>query len=717
MTALFRLDQEIPLMATRAKKRRATALDYSKTVAPRLRWFDRDWPVLLLLALVTILVFAPACTSEFVSWDDNLNVSKNPLLNPPTWDRVAHFWKAPFLDLYVPVTYSLWALLAIVGRLPMPDGNGISLNPFIFHTANLIVHLVAVFMAYALLRRLVGKPWPAAAGALLFAIHPLQVEPVAWVTGLKDVLCGAMSLAALWQYVCFVQSGSGRTASSKTPGLRYSEDPGRSRDRPGSSEYLRTGVIGEEQSSDAPAHSPRRRAHYIAAMLLFIVALLAKPLAVVVPVMALLLDVWLVRRPWKKAIIHIAPMAVLAVGWMVLSVRFQTVVAPADGGRVLLRPLIAADALAFYFYKLLLPLKLGFHYDRAPMTVIKAGWLYYTWLAPAAILCVAVSLRKRLPWLLPALALFVVGVAPVLGLVPFSFQRYATVADRYAYLAMLGPAFALAAALAKWGGITINPTNKKLQLPFGLIAGVAIMLALFAGRSFVQTLTWQNDASLFANALKVNPRSAAAYNGMAGVLASERHPEESREQAIERLTQARDLAQHAVDLAPENPDGYITLGSIYDMMADHLPKATDAFQKAMNSATDAFRKAVNAAPDKPEALVALGGALAQGGNRAEAEKYLLRAIERNPMLAQAHLNLGMLYTQERRLDEALAQTRMAVGLDQGDPHARVNYATLLYYHGETDAALAQLNIARQIDSSVPNLDATYKLITRPRRPK
>lgn len=190
-------------MATHAPKTKRRPSVRGPENPPRKSWLDNQWLPLVFLIIATFAVFAPVCGSEFVAWDDNLNVSKNPSFNPPTIETVAEYWKGPYLDLYIPVTYTIWGLLAAVAQVSVPDAMGIRLNPYVFHTANLLVHLTAVLAAYALLRRLIGRQWPALAGAMLFAIHPLQVEPVAWVTGLKDVLSGMLTIAALWQYVCY----------------------------------------------------------------------------------------------------------------------------------------------------------------------------------------------------------------------------------------------------------------------------------------------------------------------------------------------------------------------------------------------------------------------------------------------------------------------------------------------------------------------------------
>src|SRR5262249_38527157 len=113
------------------------------------------------------------------------------------------------------------------------------------------------------------------------------------------------------------------------------------------------------------------------------------------------------------------------------------------------RPFIAGDALAFYLYKLFVPMRLAMDYGRRPGVVLARGWIYAAWLGPWIICLGALRCRRRAPWLLAGFGIFVTALLPVLGLIPFNFQAYSTVANRYAYVAMLGPALALGGSLAR----------------------------------------------------------------------------------------------------------------------------------------------------------------------------------------------------------------------------------------------------------------------------
>lgn len=573
---------------------------------------------------VTLAVFAPILANQFVSLDDRANITQNPSLNPPTFASVGHFWVDPYAGLYIPVTYTVWGGLAALNWISPPASGIVQLSPALFHLANLLVHLAAVMIVYQLLLRLLAKPWPAAAGALLFAIHPLQVESVAWATGMKDVLSGALALTSLWQYVCHAEGETTGESAARTYG------------------------------------------HAIAAAFAFVLALLAKPSAVAVPLMAFWIERMLLRRPLRKSIVALSPAIAIGIALIVITRNVQPEGAPADAGHILLRPLIAADALAFYLFKLVWPLTLSIQYDRSPARVIHSGWIWYTWLAPAAVLVLAAALRRRQPWVWVGFGLFVLGLCPVLGLAPFDFQRYSTVADRYAYLAMIGPAFALAAWL-----VEIDPAgNRQLWA----IVATTLLLALLALRSFARTFAWRDDLTLFKLTVAANPRSVVGLNGLAALYTQQHRPD-----------LAVPLARAAVDAGPDDAKSFVTLGAALESTGDHA------------GATAAYRRAIDLDPKQPDALSEYAAELARQGNTADAEPLLRRAIQIEPQNVEAHLNLGTLLAHTKRMDEALREMQLCVRLDPGDVRARTNYAIMLARQGQRDAAVREVRTALQID--------------------
>src|SRR5688500_4960550 len=159
----------------------------------------------IILCLATVACFGVVCTYGFTNSEDEGLISRNPMFNPPTLASLREIWTRPHLYLYVPATYTAWWLIAQVAQTQVPDESGATLNPWLFHAANLLMHVIASLLVLQVLRKLTRREGPALVGALLFAIHPIQTEAVAWTTGMKDTLCGVFSFAALLTYVTYVQ--------------------------------------------------------------------------------------------------------------------------------------------------------------------------------------------------------------------------------------------------------------------------------------------------------------------------------------------------------------------------------------------------------------------------------------------------------------------------------------------------------------------------------
>lgn len=436
--------------------------------------FERFLPALLIL--IVLAAYALAMSAEFIGWDDPTNVPDNPVLKLPVAQAIARFWSGPYDKLYIPVTYSVWSILAAVGTVPTPSG-GVEFNPFIFHAANVILHALATVLVYQILRLRIRSAWGCAAGALLFALHPVQVEAVAWVTAMKDVLSGALALGAIWSFLLSMESVHALSDS------RHLE-------------------------RDRQSHGPIRWGMCALSLLLFSLSLLAKPSAVAaIPIVLILY--WLGSdRRWKLAGALLLPWLVLALADVLVTRAVQPIVMPADGGKWWLRPLIAGDALAFYLYKLFIPIRLGLFYGRTPSAIIENGAIWFTWIVPVLVLGAIAWLGRKSRWPVATALLFIAGVLPVLGLVPFTFQAYSTVADHYLYLSMLGPALALATILSFAGMVRTKAAILRW--------GAGVVLLILAGLTVAQTRCWHDSIALFSHAYAVNPHSGEAAILLAG---------------------------------------------------------------------------------------------------------------------------------------------------------------------------------------------------------
>ena len=170
-------------------------------------WHRRFFPPLL-LALLVLATYIRVAHFQFIDWDDWLALAENPDYSPVAWHKIAGYWLHAKLELYVPLSYTIWAVIAwtqqtITQRTPLSPGT--------FHLANLTLHLTASLMVYALLHRLIARSLAAFAGAIVFALHPLQIEPVAWVASFNTLLSVTLTIVSLWAYVHHAQAIDHRT--------------------------------------------------------------------------------------------------------------------------------------------------------------------------------------------------------------------------------------------------------------------------------------------------------------------------------------------------------------------------------------------------------------------------------------------------------------------------------------------------------------------------
>ncbi len=363
---------------------------------------------------MSLAVFWPSFEFSFLRWDDPVNVTENPLLLRPSWASLGQIWNAAYEGLYVPLTYSAWlAVVAIAGLPP---------SPAVFHGLNAVTHLVNVLLVFAWFFRLLPHAGSSAAwqrgagatvGALLFAIHPLQVEPVAWVTCFRDLLSATFALLTLHLVLGSADAREGARGPA-----------------PGGSQV--------EPADNGPSRfvSPSVKAQILAGIT-FSLALLAKPSVASLPFVVGAVSLLVRREGLLVALRRAAPLAALSIVaiWVTRQAQHG---AGAAADPLWLRPLVALDALQFYLAKLVWPASLSLDYGRTTSSLSQAGSFAWCWILPLLVLGGAWALRRRWPPALFGAAIFLSALLPTLGLVSFAFQSFSNVADRYAYLALLG---------------------------------------------------------------------------------------------------------------------------------------------------------------------------------------------------------------------------------------------------------------------------------------
>ena len=626
----------------------------------------------LVLVVITLAVFGQVRDHGFL-WDDDINISENSYLNPVTLPKLLHFWQKPYERLYIPLTYTVWGILAGFSEPDMPQEDGLNLKPRPFHIANLILHALSVLVVFVILRLLVANDWAAGGGALLFALHPLQVEPVAWATGMKDLLCGFFSLVAVWQYLAYAKG-----AAAPVSGLSPQPHPNLA--EKGDGIEVQGGAL-----------------HYSLAFLAFVLALLAKPTAVAVPLVAWALDRWALGRSMRQSAVGLG-------GWLAAAavlIIITTLAQPAAGAKFITplwaRPLVAGDAAAFYLYKLVFPFWLGPDYGRSPEWVLSQSWTYFTWVVPLGLAIILWRWRDRWPLLIASAGIFIAALLPVSGLIPFDFQRISTVADRYLYLSMLGPALALAWLIAE----------KRRML---VAATCALVLGLLGVASVFQAHYWRDATALFSYALTVNSNSWLAYNNLGNALAMQGE-----------LKEAVRHYRRALEIDPAYAKAHNNLGIALALRAElgeavrHYRRALEidpAYAKAHNNfgvalamlgefkeAMGHFRRALEVDAAYVEAHFNLGNLLARGGELEEAIRHYRRALEIDPKYAKAHNNLGIALAMLGDLEEAIGHFRKAVRYRPDFAEAHESLARALVQQGKKEEAIEHYQEALRIMKS------------------
>jgi Flp pilus assembly protein TadD len=549
-------------------------------------------PVLLVAAV--LVVFGRSLGHPFLDWDDPTAVTENPLLHPASAEHLAQIWRAPWSGLYVPASFTAWWLEMRVSGLLTGSA---APDPRVFHAGLLVLHAGCVLLVLRILRRLVRSDLAAFVGALIYAVHPLQVESVAWITETRGVLATLFGLGALDLFLAGAE-------------------------RPEGPSILR---------------------HHLPSTLLLVLALLSKPTAAAIPLVAFLLERFRMRRPLARSLSILGAWVLVVAGDVLLtraqqggaSIHFTT---PA-----LERPFVALDALAFYLRKLVWPAGLAADYGRTPAWLLaQPGFRWHAGLPLAATAGLAL-LPGRRTWLLAA-AIFAAALSPVLGLVPFDFQAISTVADRYVHLAMLAPALAIAALVARFP----RPAA---------IAGVGVLAPLLGVLSWIEVASWRDTETLFRRTLEVNPRSHVACVHL-GVAAERRgHREE-----------AAGWYRKALELEPGYPIAGGNLGRM--LFADGR----------LDDAIALLRDTVQRNPDYPYAAQDLAIALAARARAAaeparkrdfdESESVLRAILARQPGFPGAHLTLGQVLFTTGRAREAVGEFAAVLELagDSADAH-------------------------------------------------
>jgi tetratricopeptide (TPR) repeat protein len=632
------------------RKTETPQIQISKPESP-----SQQWLLGLLLVAALFIAYQPAWHAGFI-WDDDNHLTNNPCIVGPLGFK--DIWTSSEAMYFPLVLTSFWVLHAIWGLDPLP-----------YHLINIAMHAACAVLLWHVLRRLnVPGAW---LGAALWALHPAQVESVAWISELKNTQSGLFFLMAILFFLRWHETTA--AAQARKPAAR-------------SNRAMAPTGKGNEWD-------------YALALFCAILALLSKPSTVMLPVALLLCWWWRERRwPWHN-LVRLLPFFFLSAAvsaWAIWEQKYHAgALGPAWAQSWPERALIAGKVIWFYLGKLIWPQPLMFIYPRWVIDVSHpAAWL--PTLAAVAALLLLWWYRDRLMWpLFFAFDYFVILLFPVLGFFNVYFFRYSFVGDHFQYLASMGPL-----ALAGSGVVAAFELLKKHQVALRTAAYGVILVGL-------GTLTWQqtraygNAETLYRTTIANNPNCWMCYNNLGTLLA----------QTGQRQAAAQQF-QQALRIKPDHAEAYYNLGIIsagygkldeaverYRQALQINPRYTEAHNNLgsalvglgrLDEGIEQYRQALRIDPGHAKAHNNLGTALAAAGKFDEAVDQFREALKVNPRYADAHLNRGLALSRQEKQEEAIQDFREALRIQPGYAAAHEALARSLIALGRKDEAVSHL---------------------------
>lgn len=567
----------------------------------------------LLLVAATIGSFPPVLNAEFLNYDDPKFVSENiPLSEGLGWRSAGWAFGAGFFTFSPEVEY--WGPLVALSRLMDVSLHGDDANGH--HLTSLAIHAVNVLLVYALFFNIGGSRWRSVVGALLFGLHPLNAEVMGWLSARKDLLAGSFILLTALAYVHYCKRPGGR--------------------------------------------------RYFILLATYALAAMTKPAVMVVPALLLAMDFWPMARTarWRRLVLEKIPLVAIAVLVAVLACiaqrgfgAFQTL----EAIPLHLRGAHSVVNCGLYLRQWIAPHSLSIYYPIP--AALGARDLILAVCVFAVFSGLAVMLRRKFPSLLGGWLWFLLGLAPVIGLVSLGSSR---LADRYMYMPMLGLISAI--LFLPW-----ERWISKMQLRILGATCCALLLGAFAFLSHRQAKLWHDSATLFTHAVALSPNSIPMNLQLAnGLLVQGRHAE------------AMPVCLHGLRLAEDNPRMWRVLAATLGK-SGHTAEAIRAMDKAisLDSSLAIFH-------------VERGELFAQSGDLERALKEMMQAVEMAPGNPRCYKGRALVFAQMKRWPEAQADGRAMLDLWPHNAGYVVDVCRLLHQSGSGPQALQLLSAKRAV---------------------
>jgi len=577
------------------------------------------------IGLVCLVVYLPSLRNGFI-WDDYAWIVKSPIIHAP--DALRRYWFTFQSPDYFPFIHTLfWIEWKLWGA-----------NAAAWHFATIFLHALTSITIWWTMRSL---KLPAAwLSALIFAIHPVNVEAVAWIYQQRTILPMFLSLSSLMAYLRSHEAGNSRLDTQRISVLWYSFS-----------------------------------------LLMFTLAMLSKVSVAGFPVLLLGLHWWRQGRVARQDLLKTVPFFVVAVSLGLLTAYVQ--IHRNIGSDVVRTDSFPARlagsgwAVWFYLYKFLFPVNLMFVYPRwdiNPLSIVSYVPLL------ALICCFAAAWKFRRTWgrwTIAGLGWFIVMLVPVLGFVNIYFMRYSLVADHWQYVAVIGP-IALAV------GAAVRLAQASRQRYAGLVAA-GIVVCLFGVITWRQQAMYRNEETLWRETIARNPNAWMAHNNLGLVLAESG-----------RLDDAIAEYEAALEIKPDCPEAHVSLAATlidcgqFDEAYVHLTKALKlrpnsvsahynmgrlfAERNRIEQAVEEYRRALRLNPYLAKAYTNLGVILLQQGKTEEAVACHRKAIALDTQLPEAYNNLGVALASLGKMEEAAKEFARALRIKPDYGAAQRNLA-------------------------------------------
>ena len=607
-----------------------------------------------LVALLTVVPFASVLYHQFVDFDDQDYVTENSQVQAGlSWQGVRWAFESAHFANWIPLTW----------LSHMVDCQAFGLQAGWHHLTNLVLHTANTLLLFLILKRMTAANLPSAAVALLFALHPLHVESVAWVSERKDVLSTFFFMLTLWGYAEYAKP----EAQSSKPKVQGSQ-------------------LKAEQTSPLPSMVRGRVAwFYWLSVLAFVLGLLSKPMLVTMPFVLLLLDYWPLNRlrieKHKLKSENLLPLLQEKLPFFILALAacFITFQVQKQGGAMVLMqsaPLKARVANAVVSYGRYL-LDTFWPVDLAAFYPMPAAWP--TWSVALSLLALTVitglavlQLNVR-PYISVGWFWFLGTLVPVIGIVQVGLQ---SMADRYTYIPLIGLFIGLA-----FGMRELMQRQPEWRVALGIAAGTAV--ALCALLTVAQVGYWRNTSTLFEHALAVTTDNALAeYSvGVAKVR------EDDYAEAYAHFAEA-------LRIKPDYGEAHNNLGLLLVMNG----KLDDGIAH--------YRQALAAKIDTPEVHFNLASALLEKGQLDEAERECRTALQNKASFSGARLKLALILAKEGKQHEARTEYEATLRSEPGNADAHFGLAVLLVQTGKSVEAIKEFQKVLRLR---PDAQAHYNL--------